>query len=754
MDNSKLNISQPDDNSAFLQIEKKVTIFVCVGFMLLICSSLCRAEKISRNEPNLIDIAKKKFCTLSSQEETLFCKVTKSEIADYSADEECVLRADRIAWLCTDLQASKLVTHRGIWVKGAHIKGKLDLAFAKVSFPLRFEKCKFKGNINLEQANLYALDFSGTHTHSIDANRLTVEGDVRFCNDFKAKGIVNLIGAKIGGYFNCAGGKFINKTKRGSERENKAIEATGVKVDGNVSFCDGFESMGTVSLYGATIGRELDCKGGKFTNPGWVAFNGDQMQVNGCVFLSEDFEAKGQVRLIGATIGRDLDCTNGKFIIDSKKATARKNTEESFREALKAPGLKVGGNVYLMKGFKADGTVELIGATIDGLFDCTGGTFINRADYIPDPNKILAIEATGLEVRGNVWLRGDPDANDSRFRAEGVVSLYGAKIGGDLDCKRGQFIHPKGTALCAEMLEVNQHVFLSENFHAKGEVRLESAIVNGYLFWGKVHSSKDVKELNLQYARIGMLNIDPNQDEWPDKVLLHGLVYHEISDVFAKEYETLFDWLQLQYGDPNDPNSIDRFWPQPYEQLADVLRKGGQDNYARRILIAKNRDRYNAQSPELTPSGRVKSKFVSIIDYGYSPLKALWWISGSIAFGCFLYGFGYYKDLITPPKESAYVKNDSKIAKPSNDKPGLNKVYPRFNFFWYSIDVCVPLIDLHQASYWLPNVNRKKVELSILKIFRLPISGRFLHYFFWFQIIVGWVLSTLLVVGATGLIRT
>jgi hypothetical protein len=164
--------------------------------------------------------------------------------------------------------------------------------------------------------------------------------------------MVNLIGAKIGGYLDCAGGKFINKTKRGSEHENKAIEATGVKVDGNVSFCDGFESKGTVSLYGATIGRELDCKGGKFTNPGWVAFNGDQMQVKGCVFLSEDFEAKGQVRLIGAKIGRDLDCTNGKFINDSKKATARKNTEESFREALKAPGLRVGRNVYLRNCFR------------------------------------------------------------------------------------------------------------------------------------------------------------------------------------------------------------------------------------------------------------------------------------------------------------------------------------------------------------------------------------------------------------------
>jgi hypothetical protein len=183
-----------------------------------------------------------------------------------------------------------------------------------------------------------------------------------------------------------------------------------------------------------------------------------------------------------------------------------------------------------------------------------------------------------------------------------------------------------------------------------------------------------------------------------------------------------------------------------------VLRKGGQDNNARRILTDKNRDRYNAQSTEPTWRGWVWSKVGPIIGYGYYPLNAFWWILGSIVFGCFLYGFGYYKDLITPPKESAYVKNDSKIAKPGNDKPKLNQVYPRFNFFWYSIDVCVPLIDLHQVKYWLPNAkkgrklpNRKGISLH---------TGGIVRFFMWFQICLGWVLSTLLVVGATGLIRT
>jgi hypothetical protein len=402
--------------------------------------------------------------------------------------------------------------------------------------------------------------------------------------------------------------------------------------------------------------------------------------------------------------------------------------------------------------------VELVGAKIDGLFDCTGGTFINRADYIPDPNKILAIEATGLEVRGNVFLRGDPDAEDSRFRAEGVVSLYGGKIGGDLDCKKGQFINPKGTALCAEMLEVNQHVCLSDNFHAKGEVRLRSAIVNGYLFWGKVHSSKDVKELNLQHARIGILNIDPNQDEWPDKVLLHGLVYNEISDVFAKDYETLDEWLQLQYGDPNDhndPNSIDRFWPQPYEQLAAALRKSGYDADAKKILIAKNKDKARLTKLTWWSEWWWYRVFGRIIGYGYRPWRAFWIGLGFVFVGWILFWAGSRADVMTKTKGTIYVsKGNGENSHVSND-------YPKFNSLVYSLDVFLPLIDLHQVSYWLPDANQEGKQ-TISEIFKLPksiklpitISGRVLRYYFWFQIIVGWVLSTLLVVGATGLIRT
>ena len=59
---------------------------------------------------------------------------------------------------------------------------------------------------------------------------------------------------------------------------------------------------------------------------------------------------------------------------------------------------------------------------------------------------------------------------------------------------------------------------------------------------------------------------------------------------------------------------------------------------------------------------------------------------------------------------------------------------PLFNPIVYSLDSFVPLIDLHQAKYWLP-------------------TGLLLRTYHWLHIIAGWALTSLLVVGMTRLVR-
>ena len=64
----------------------------------------------------------------------------------------------------------------------------------------------------------------------------------------------------------------------------------------------------------------------------------------------------------------------------------------------------------------------------------------------------------------------------------------------------------------------------------------------------------------------------------------------------------------------------------------------------------------------------------------------------------------------------------------------------------------VPLVDLHQARYWLPNANKGSVLFDVKGLCLL--TGGLLYFYMWIHIIMGWVLTTLLIVGLTGLIRS
>ena len=164
-----------------------------------------------------------------------------------------------------------------------------------------------------------------------------------------------------------------------------------------------------------------------------------------------------------------------------------------------------------------------------------------------------------------------------------------------------------------------------------------------------------------------------------------------------------------------------------------MLRKSGHDVDAKKILIAKNRDK--ARLTKLTLSERFwYHLFGPIIAYGYRPLRALWIGLVLVLLGWLFFWAGYRADVMTPANEGADASGG-------------------FSALVYSLDVFVPLVDLRQASNWLPNANRAgKVRIS--DNIKIAVSGKVLRYYFWFEIIAGWVLTTLLVVGVTGLVRT
>ena len=636
-----------------------------------------------------------------------------------SWDATRTVRAEVLRRLCLGLEPKWPVDPRGVRIRGAKIAGDLDLDSATIAFPLEIVRCYVAGAFVLRDARSKRLVFSGSWlSKGLKAPGVTVEGDVYLSHGFSAKGEVRLPAADIGGNLDCSNGTFRNP-------DGHALFADGMTVKGGVFLREGFNAKGQVRLLGAEIGGALDCTKGSFENQDGPAISADRMIVKGGVFLREAFTATGEVRLLGADIGGNLDCSNGTF----------RNPDG---HALFADGMTVKGGVFLREGFNAKGQVRLLGAEIGGALDCTKGSFEKQNGY--------ALNADGIIVKGGVFLR-------EGFSAAGEVSLLGAEIGGNLECTKCTFKNPSGNALSTAGVSVKGSVFLRQGFNAKGQVRLLGAKINGSLicrsarFDGAqrsvdpddalafsleagrvigVFSWRDVEttgKVKLGHARVG--GLWDRRGSWPKPgaLELNGFEYDEFAFDAPTSAAARKDWLKRQ----------EPFLPQPYEQAIRVLRRMGHDRDAREIAIAKQVAL--RESGRLTRWGRTWNHILEItVSYGYEPWRALRWAIAFWLLGITLFDAGF-RDGLMSPADSRVFLHEAFIFGGSWLPPD----YPRFIAPLYSLDVFLPIVDLHQESRWLPNMRNG--------------WGWALWGYMWFHIAAGWVLTSVFVAALTGLIK-
>jgi sRNA-binding regulator protein Hfq len=667
---------------------------------------------------HLLRLAKEKFPMLSQTEAQPLIKlcqyIVAGKVANFSAEDENnnepanaanwpderKLAAEWLIWLCTNRQTVELIPQTGFWVKGARVVGELALNFAKIPFPLSLVKCAV-GEINLSYADIHILNLAETHTGSITAHGLKAD-NVFLRNGFRANGEVDLMAARISGALNCCAGSFINPGK-------DAISADGIAVGCGVFMSDGFRADGEVRLHGATIRGNFECQKCRFYNKGRKTLNASGMEVKGNVFLNNGFRTNGEVVLIGTKINGSLNCDQGFFINRSK-------------DAISADRIKVEDNVFMRDGFKARGKVRLVGANIGSDLVCDGGQIQNMGH--------IALVADTIEVNGSVFLR--------KFKAEGEVRMMAARINVNFECSGCHLNNPnpKGFALNADRINVGGSVHFIEDSKIEGEVKMMGAVVGQYFQWSGLKSRETVS-LNLQHAKVGTI-IDEVKS-WPEKgkLRLDGFIYdnfHHISPISAKER---LEWLRRQ--------SSEQFLPQPYEQLAEVLKNAGHEKERIEVLIAKNRDE-TKRLGAFSPMRYWYLLFDLVAGYGYRPAKAFVWSMIFILLGAILFHLGNSAKLIVPTKVEAYEPKGN---------TNISANYPVFNSVAYSVETFVPLLKLYMAEYYLPDANRGKVETITIfcpHIYSFT-DGSLLRVYLWIHIIAGWFLTTLWVGGLTGLIR-
>ena len=431
---------------------------------------------------------------------------------------------------------------------------------------------------------------------------------------------------------------------------------------------DGFRATGEVRLLDARIDGNLECVGGRFANPKCHAFNADSAEIRGGVFLQNGFHATGEVRLLGARIAGELNGSGGRF-------------NNPCGHALNADGVQVGGSIFLTSytsnyadEFHARGEVRLPGARIGGQLICSGGKFENPQG--------VALGLDHANVNGDVRL-------DSGLHATGEVRLLGARISGQLNCSDGTFENPGGTALNLQGVRANS-LWLRK-------VRLKSAGV-----------------IDLVETDVSLLADDPVAPASQEvSVRLDGFVYKRIAPGSPRDVKTRLQWLERQ---------PEGYHPQPYEQLAEVFRRNGQDYEARDVLIAKRRKRRITllHGRRLGWPRRLWDWFLDwSVRYGWQPWRPL--IFGLVSYLLVLV-------LVFVSRANGLVV-------------GLSDVVSPYDPIVHVLDVFLPIVDLGVESRWTIDTAN---------------GGRFawvVTWLLWSLKLVGWGTVTLALAALTGIVK-
>jgi hypothetical protein len=281
------------------------------------------------------------------------------------------------------------------------------------------------------------------------------------------------------------------------------------------------------------------------------------------------------------------------------------------------------------------GRLSLVRATITGELRLSGAQLINPGGW--------ALFAGGLVVESG-FFGSYPSANEPPrpLTVRGGLRLAGARFNSGVFLDGAQLRNPDGVAISGDNLTVRGRMLCGNGFAAEGTVQLPHARIDGELsFAGASLSGQElalsltnavVDDLNLRtagpvtgavdlrHARCTVLRDDPAS--WPATVALDGLSYDAIdAGPTGLDVANRLRWLR---------RDRDGYRPQPYEQLAGLLRGLGADADARRVLLHKQRLRRRGLRP---PSRFVGALLDWTVGYGYRPWRAALWLAVMLAAG-------------------------------------------------------------------------------------------------------------------------
>lgn len=353
-----------------------------------------------------------------------------------------------------------------------------------------------------------------------------------------------------------------------------------------------------------------------------------------------------------------------------------------------------------LKGAQISGTLDLQFTKTRGrcVLDCcrfVDGPLLDHAEFAE--LSIISSHLPGLSAKYLV-VSGCLSLQKSTFTR--TVELEGAQIGGEFSCVSTSFDGAGKLALNAQRLRVGDQLSCGRLKTVNGQINLEAA---------------QVRELN---------DFGAFWPETADCLYLNGFTYDRLSGGASHTFALRKDWLA------RGSRFKRRFHPQPYTQLAKVLRELGHAAEARKVLMERDRllfieahkaNRKPSNSASAVGRGdiiiaglrcnllRLWAWFSATISgYGHAPQRALFASLACIGFGAIWFFLAWQAGVMVPNSDIILTSADwSTAMKTAADAPSAEwmklpsaRHYETFYCLPYALDVFVPLVSLGQENAW------------------------------------------------------
>jgi hypothetical protein len=194
----------------------------------------------------------------------------------------------------------------GLWLEGAHIAGRLHLAYGAVEYPVHLGVCHFDESPSFYGAQLRQLELNGSYLPSLNAATVRIDGVLRM-TACRVPGKVALGGARI------AGALFLDHAELGTAtgdpdpgQQEEAVLQLNHAVLGTDLWGTGLITHGQVRLLGAQVAGTVNLDDARLHHPGRTVLEAENLTV-GADVRGMRLYAEGRVNLRGARIPGQLN---------------------------------------------------------------------------------------------------------------------------------------------------------------------------------------------------------------------------------------------------------------------------------------------------------------------------------------------------------------------------------------------------------------------------------------------------------------